>query len=71
MIVAPHGQDDVPQLQSVFEFPHLRQHAHFLDTQCKLVSQLLCSSDRPNSMAQTVCQSSSGDSFPVMYMIMN
>jgi superfamily I DNA and/or RNA helicase len=38
--VAPFGQDDIPQLQSVFEFPHLRNRAHFLDTQCKPVSRL-------------------------------
>ncbi|OAX30792.1 P-loop containing nucleoside triphosphate hydrolase protein, partial [Rhizopogon vinicolor AM-OR11-026] len=30
--LAPYGQDDIPQLQSLFEFPHLRKHAHFLDT---------------------------------------
>ncbi|KAG1841682.1 hypothetical protein DFJ58DRAFT_807874 [Suillus subalutaceus] len=40
MTVAPFGQDDVGNLRSVFEFPHLRKRAHFLDTQCKLVSRL-------------------------------
>ncbi|KAJ8597229.1 hypothetical protein M405DRAFT_804254 [Rhizopogon salebrosus TDB-379] len=34
--LAPHGQDEIPQLQSVFEFPHLRKRAHFLDTQYRM-----------------------------------
>lgn len=32
--MAPYGQEDVPELRSVFEWPHLRQNAVFLDTQC-------------------------------------
>ena len=32
--VPPHGQEDVPELRSVFEWPHLKQGAIFLDTQC-------------------------------------
>ncbi|KAG2367894.1 P-loop containing nucleoside triphosphate hydrolase protein [Suillus spraguei] len=31
--LAPFGQDDVRKLRSVFEFPHLRKQAHFLDIQ--------------------------------------
>ncbi|KIK41898.1 hypothetical protein CY34DRAFT_178839 [Suillus luteus UH-Slu-Lm8-n1] len=38
--LAPFGQDDIGQLRSVFEFPHLRKRAQFLDTQCKLASRL-------------------------------
>ncbi|OJA13623.1 hypothetical protein AZE42_03977 [Rhizopogon vesiculosus] len=34
--LAPFGQDDVQQLQSVFEFPHLRQQACFLNTQYRM-----------------------------------
>jgi hypothetical protein len=32
--VAPYGQEDVPELKSVFEWPHLKNKAVFLDTQC-------------------------------------
>ncbi|KAG0705729.1 P-loop containing nucleoside triphosphate hydrolase protein [Suillus ampliporus] len=31
--LAPYGQDDIGQLRSVFEFPHLRRRALFLNTQ--------------------------------------
>ncbi|KAG2035299.1 P-loop containing nucleoside triphosphate hydrolase protein [Suillus americanus] len=34
--MAPFGQDDLGKLQSVFEFPHLRKWAHFLDTQYRM-----------------------------------
>ncbi|KAG2347792.1 P-loop containing nucleoside triphosphate hydrolase protein [Suillus weaverae] len=34
--LAPFGQDDVGKLRSVFEFPHLRRRAHFLDTQYRM-----------------------------------
>ncbi|KAG1841688.1 P-loop containing nucleoside triphosphate hydrolase protein, partial [Suillus subalutaceus] len=34
--LAPFGQDDVGNLRSVFEFPHLRRRAHFLDTQYRM-----------------------------------
>ena len=46
--VAPHGQEDVPELRSVFEWPHLKQGALFLDTQCRflLPSQVWCCVDR-------------------------
>jgi hypothetical protein len=33
-IVPPYGQEDLQDLQSIFEVAHLRQHALFLDTQC-------------------------------------
>ena len=32
--MAPYGQEDIPELKSVFEWPHLRENAVFLDTQC-------------------------------------
>jgi len=32
--VAPYGQEDVPELRSVFEWPHLKHGSVFLDTQC-------------------------------------
>jgi len=32
--VSPYGQEDIPELKSVFEWPHLRDNAAFLDTQC-------------------------------------
>jgi len=35
--VAPYGQEDVPELRSVFEWQHLRRNAVFLDTQCTLL----------------------------------
>jgi regulator of nonsense transcripts 1 len=34
--LAPFGQDDIGKLRSVFEFPHLRRQAHFLDTQYRM-----------------------------------
>ncbi|KAG2743528.1 P-loop containing nucleoside triphosphate hydrolase protein [Suillus brevipes Sb2] len=34
--LAPFGQDDIGQLRSVFEFPHLRKRAQFLDTQYRM-----------------------------------
>jgi hypothetical protein len=35
LTVAPYGQEDVPELKSVFEWSHLKDNAAFLDTQCK------------------------------------
>lgn len=35
-IVAPYGQSDVKDLRSIFEVPHLRERAVFLDTQCEI-----------------------------------
>jgi len=35
--VAPHGHEEIPTLKSVFEIPHLRENAKFLDTQCLLL----------------------------------
>ena len=32
--VSPYGQEDIPELKSVFEWPHLKNNAIFLDTQC-------------------------------------
>ncbi|KAG2071019.1 P-loop containing nucleoside triphosphate hydrolase protein [Suillus decipiens] len=34
--MAPFGQDHVGKLQSIFEFPHLRKRAHFLNTQYRM-----------------------------------
>ncbi|KAG2074300.1 P-loop containing nucleoside triphosphate hydrolase protein [Suillus decipiens] len=34
--LAPFGQDDIGKLRSVFEYPHLRKRAHFLDTQYRM-----------------------------------
>ena len=34
VIVPPHGQGDLHDLQSIFEVSHLRKHALFLDIQC-------------------------------------
>ncbi len=36
-LVPPHGQEDIQDLKSIFEVPHLReaQTYYFLDTQCK------------------------------------
>lgn len=34
--LAPHGHEDVPTLKSVFEIPHLRENAKFLDTQYRM-----------------------------------
>src|SRR5580692_6778795 len=33
-VVPPHGQDDLGNLQSIFELAHLRESLSFLDTQC-------------------------------------
>jgi len=37
MTVPPHGQEDVEDLQSIFEVPHLNtpKQVIFLDTQCE------------------------------------
>ena len=32
--MAPYGQEDIPELKSVFEWPHLKEGAAFLDIQC-------------------------------------
>ena len=32
--VPPHGQEDLKDLQSIFEVSHLQKHVVFLDTQC-------------------------------------
>ena len=32
--MAPYGREDIPELRSVFEWPHLKGNAVFLDTQC-------------------------------------
>ncbi len=34
----PYGQEDIEELLSIFEIPHLRLEALFLDTQCKYQS---------------------------------
>ncbi|KAF9052505.1 hypothetical protein BDZ89DRAFT_430047 [Hymenopellis radicata] len=34
--LAPHGQDDIKHLKSIFEKPHLREGAVFLDTQYRM-----------------------------------
>jgi hypothetical protein len=46
--VAPYGQEDIPELRSVFEWPHLKDNAVFLDTQCTflLPPQVECRADR-------------------------
>lgn len=31
----PHGQENIENLQSIFEVAHLRDSAIFLDTQCE------------------------------------
>ena len=33
-LVPPHGQDDLQNLQSIFEVDHLRESLSFLNTQC-------------------------------------
>ena len=33
-IVPPYGQDELEELQSIFEVPHLHNNVVFLDTQC-------------------------------------
>jgi hypothetical protein len=33
-LVPPYGQEEVPELKSIFEMRHLRQNEVFLDTQC-------------------------------------
>ncbi len=35
-VVPPFGQEDVEDLQSIFEVIHLKKHVLFLDTQCEL-----------------------------------
>jgi hypothetical protein len=36
--VAPYGQENIPELKSVFEWPHLKDNAVFLDTQCTFLT---------------------------------
>lgn len=40
-IVPPHGQDDLQNLQSIFEVEHLRESLAFLDTQCAYIGSRL------------------------------
>ena len=35
-LVPPYGQEDLQDLQSIFEIPHLREQVILLDTQCEL-----------------------------------
>lgn len=35
-VVPPFGQEDVEDLQSIFEVIHLKKYVLFLDTQCEL-----------------------------------
>jgi hypothetical protein len=37
LVVPPHGQDDLGNLQSIFELEHLRESLSFLDTQCAYI----------------------------------
>lgn len=50
-LVPPYGQGDIDGLQSVFELPHLRQRALFLDTQCMFLSVTEC--DIPTEKRQS------------------
>ena len=36
LLVPPFGQEDLQDLQSIFEVPHLRKQVILLDTQCEL-----------------------------------
>ena len=36
LLVPPYGQEDLQDLQSIFEIPHLREKVILLDTQCEL-----------------------------------
>ena len=40
LVVPPHGQDDLRNLQSIFELEHLRKSLSFLDTQCAYFGSL-------------------------------
>ena len=35
--VAPYGQEEIQELRSVFEWPHLMENSVFLDTQCVFI----------------------------------
>ncbi|KAF8150796.1 P-loop containing nucleoside triphosphate hydrolase protein [Crassisporium funariophilum] len=50
----PFGQEDLQDLQSIFEIPHLKKHVVFLDTQCNYLPcfLLFCSEIL---FSQTVC----------------
>ena len=36
LLVPPFGQEDLQDLPSIFEIPHLRKRVILLDTQCEL-----------------------------------
>jgi len=40
LLVPPYGQEDLQDLQSIFEIPHLQKHIVFLDTQCEFILNL-------------------------------
>lgn len=61
--VAPYGQEDIWELKSVFEWPHLKENAVFLDTQCMLLSPPK-SSTVLITPRQTECRQSSETSSP-------
>lgn len=35
ILVPPYGQEEIQEIQSIFEVSHLRSQAKFLDIQCK------------------------------------
>ena len=36
LLVPPFGQEDLQDLQSIFEVAHLQKYVQFLDTQCEI-----------------------------------
>lgn len=42
LLVPPYGQEDLQDLQSIFEISHLRAYATFLNTQCMFLPACCC-----------------------------
>ena len=64
-VVPPYGQDDLGNLQSIFELAHLKESLTFLDTQCLyLVSILTRSVQLANLALKIVCPLRLGTLYP-------
>ena len=71
-VVPPHGQDDLRNLQSIFELAHLKDSLTFLDTQCLYpVSMPVCSVQLANLALKIVCPLKLGTLYPNMSMTVN
>lgn len=55
--MAPYGQGDIDNLCSIFEMPHLRTNAVFLDTQCNSIVSFTCVYDSDSLICRSYARS--------------